>query len=110
MKTTSTENGTKVAYTMIDDDNGEFIGGLDLSRENGTYTIEDIHVERKFRGHGFGSKLVKSVIESEKVNTDKIGVNLRKEEVRELNFFKKLGFDITNCTDGSYSAVKKLSA
>jgi len=56
--------------------------------------IEDVFIEKEYRGQGYGSKMVKVLInKAKKENCYKIICNSRISKEKVHNFYEKMGFD-----------------
>lgn len=93
--------------------NGEVAGFADIKLREKTAKLMGVAVEEKFRGRGVGSSLIKKAIE---FSTEKgkrlIYLNVRRDNLTAINFYKKNGFivkkEVEKNDDSFYILYRKV--
>ena len=79
--------GTEKIYLLIDSD--ELIGSVTLKGEE----IDDLLVDKKYQGKGYGRQILLWAIEN--INTEKIILHVAQWNEKATRLYEKTGFEIT---------------
>jgi ribosomal protein S18 acetylase RimI-like enzyme len=82
--------------------NGNIIGYLMIGRDNRGYTIEHIFIDEKYRCRGFGTKLLRSCLDSYK----QIKLMVSIENQHAMHIYEKHGFRISHSNARYHVMVK----
>ncbi len=79
--------------------NNVIIGFLNCYKENDYYLLDMIYIEEEFRNQGIGYNIIHNIIQNKK---KKICLWVDKKNIKSINLYKNLGFDVTEETRTRY--------
>lgn len=87
-----TPTGLVTCFEMVDEETGDLVGASGLVHENGLFIVRCIAVDEKYRGHGYGRKLVEAVLEEAR------GMNAKEAWLtgKIPRFYEKFGFEVVD--------------
>ncbi|MBO4494547.1 MAG: GNAT family N-acetyltransferase [Clostridiales bacterium] len=81
------DSGMENVYLLVE--NGEIIGSVALKKDE----IDDLIVNRKFQGQGYGKQILLWALEHMK--TERVMLHVADWNKRAIELYKKTGFEIT---------------
>lgn len=75
------------------------IGFLNCYKENNYYLLDTIYIEEEFRNQGIGYNIIHNIIQNKKKKTC---LWVDKKNIKAINLYKNLGFDVTEETKTRY--------
>lgn len=76
----------------------KIVGALLVTDENDGVLLDEIYLEKDYRGKGIGSKILKDIIE----NHNTIYLWVYKENIGAISLYKRLGFLVIKETETRY--------
>ena len=89
--------------------NGEYIGSIWLEKEeNQAYAVLGIFIaDEKYRNQGLGAEAIRLILDKAVlINVDEVRLNVRKNNARAINCYRKIGFVETE----EYKTAKGIAA
>ena len=84
--------GLITCFEMFDDKSGRRIGASGLCCDHGEYVLRCVAVEEGLRGNGYGTQLVRAVIdEAERLGAKKLWLTAKVPQ-----FYKRFGFQVVS--------------
>jgi len=103
-------------FFIAQDNNGEAVGFVRISCRDSSYWVEEIYVEPKRRGKGFGKALLERAEEYVKERDDALYVMVLPQDAKAMNFWLNEGYNTLNTIElvkyfsrvGGKTSLKKI--